>query len=142
MWNIADMVQIDVLYEGALHCIATHLPSGTTLTTDAPVDNQGKGESFSPTDLVATALGTCIATTMDIYARRKKIDLTGMRITVKKEMSTAAPRRIAQLTTEIWFPLKLSSDPERSLEKVALTCPVHHSLSSKVAKPISFHYLE
>ena len=136
------MVQINISYEGGLHCSATHQPSGTSLTTDAPVDNQGKGESFSPTDLVATALGTCIATTIDIHARRQLIDLTGMRLTVKKEMSSAAPRRIAKLETEIWFPFPLKNDPERLLEKVALSCPVHHSLSEAVQKPITFHYLE
>lgn len=136
------MVQINISYEGGLHCSATHQPSGTCLTTDAPVDNQGKGESFSPTDLVATALGTCIATTIDIYARRKQIDLVGMRLTVKKEMSSAAPRRIVRLETEIWFPFPLTNDPERQLEKVALSCPVHHSLSDTVQKPITFHYLE
>lgn len=135
------MVQINITYEGGLHCSATHLPSGTILSTDAPVDNQGKGESFSPTDLVATALGTCMATTMDIYARRKEIDIFGMRITVKKEMTTSAPRRIAKLETEIWLPLPLAADPERLLEKVALGCPVHQSLRDEVEKPIFFHYL-
>ncbi len=136
------MVQIDISYDGGLHCTATHAPSGTVLSTDAPVDNQGKGESFSPTDLVATALGTCVATTMDIYARRKEIDLTGLRITVKKEMSAVAPRRIAKLETEMWLPLPLSADPERLLEKVAMSCPVHASLSPDVALPVTVHYRE
>ena len=135
------MVQINISYEGGLHCSATHVPSGTTLSTDAPVDNQGKGESFSPTDLVGTALGTCIATTLDISARTKGIDLSGLRITVKKEMTTSAPRRIARLETELWFPFPLSQDPDRSLERVALSCPVHHSLCDEVEKPITFHYL-
>jgi putative redox protein len=138
--RVADMVQIDISYEGGLRCTASHLPSGTTLSTDAPVDNQGKGESFSPTDLVATALGTCMATTMDIHARRNDIDLTGMRITVKKGMTTTPPRRIAELTTEIWLPLPLSADPERHLERVALACPVHASLRDEVAKPLTVHY--
>jgi putative redox protein len=136
------MVQIDISYDGGLHCTATHGPSGTVLSTDAPVDNQGKGESFSPTDLIATALGTCMATTMDIYARRKEIDLSGLRITVKKEMTAAAPRRIAKLETEMWLPLPLSADPERLLEKVALACPVHASLSHDVALPVVVHYRE
>ncbi len=136
------MVQINISYEGGLHCSAIHAPSNTTLTTDAPVDNHGRGESFSPTDLVATALGTCIATTMDLAAGRKNIDLTGMRITVKKEMTTSAPRRIARLETEIWLPFTLGQDPERSLEKIALGCPVHHSLAESVEKPITFHYLD
>ncbi|HEX8371926.1 MAG TPA: OsmC family protein [Chthoniobacterales bacterium] len=136
------MVQINISYEGGLHCSATHGPSGNSLTTDAPVDNQGKGETFSPTDLVATALGTCMATTMDIYARRKNIDLTGMKITVKKEMSTSAPRKISKLETEIWIPISLQTDDLRTIEKVAFSCPVHQSLREEVEKPITFHYLE
>ena len=79
-------VPIEAVYEGDLRCRATHGPSKAELLTDAPVDNQGKGESFSPTDLVATALGTCIATTMGIFAKRHEIDLRGMRVSVKKEM--------------------------------------------------------
>ena len=93
------MVQINVTYQGGLRCQAVHGPSGTTLVTDAPVDNHGKGESFSPTDLVATALGACIPTVMGIVAEREKIDLTGMRVTVQKEMSAEPPRRIARLAT-------------------------------------------
>jgi putative redox protein len=86
-----------------------HGPSQTTLTTDAPVDNQGKGESFSPTDLVATALGTCIFTIMGIVAEREKIDLAGMRIAVQKEMSAEPPRRIARLTVRIQMPSGLGA---------------------------------
>ena len=95
------MVQIDITYRGGLRCEAVHGPSGQTLVTDAPVDNHGKGESFSPTDLVATALGVCIPTIMGIVAEREKIDLSDMRITVVKEMSVGPPRRIAKLTTRI-----------------------------------------
>jgi len=139
---ITLMVQIDISYEGDLHCSATHVPSNSILTTDAPVDNHGKGETFSPTDLVATALGTCIATTLDIYNRRTRPDLSlvGLKITVQKEMSTTAPRKIARLSTEIWFPFSKTTDPERILERVALSCPVHNSLCEKVDKPIVFHY--
>jgi putative redox protein len=132
------MVRISIEYQGALHCSATHAPSGATLQTDAPVDNQGKGESFSPTDLVATALGSCMATIMGIYARQKEIPLEGMRIEVSKEMTASTPRKIARLATEVWMPPGLPRNP--ALENAALTCPVHHSLHPDVEKPVNFHW--
>src|SRR5271156_5850813 len=101
---IAGMVKVSVEYQGDLHCRAQHGPSGATLDTDAPVDNQGKGEAFSPTDLVGTALGSCMATIMGIYARKNGIPLEGMRIEVTKEMTPSPPRRIARLVTDIWMP--------------------------------------
>ncbi|NBS79801.1 OsmC family peroxiredoxin, partial [bacterium] len=91
------MVKISVRYEGQLHCQAVHGPSGTKLATDAPVDNEGRGESFSPTDLVATALAACMATIMGIAAKRHSITLEGMTIETSKEMSTDTPRRIVSL---------------------------------------------
>jgi len=132
------MVKISIEYKGDLHCSASHGPSGATLETDAPVDNQGKGEAFSPTDLVGTALGTCMATIMGIYARQKGIPLEGMRLEVTKEMTQAPPRRIARLATEIWMPAGLPRNP--GLENAALTCPVHHSLHPDVEKPVNFHW--
>ena len=132
------MVKIALEYTGGLHCVATHGPSGRTLETDAPVDNHGRGESFSPTDLVATALGACMATVMGIYAERHGIDLRGMRIEVGKEMTQTPPRRIARLTTELWLPAGV--DKSEALERAALTCPVHASLHPEVEKPITFHY--
>lgn len=134
------MVQIDVTYQGGLRCRAVHGPSGTELVTDAPVDNHGKGESFSPTDLVATALGVCIPTIMGIVAEREKIDLTSLRITVQKEMSADPPRRIAKLTTRIVMPKGLTEQQRAKLEKVAHTCPVHQTLQGKVDMPIEFVY--
>jgi putative redox protein len=134
------MVQIDVTYQGGLRCEALHGPSGTKLVTDAPVDNQGKGESFSPTDLVATALGTCIATIMGIVAERQKIDLAGMRITVQKEMSAEPPRRIARLTARIQMPGGLDVQQKAKLERAAHTCPVHQTLHGNVELPIEFVY--
>jgi putative redox protein len=134
------MVQIDVTYQGGLRCQAVHGPSKTTLVTDAPVDNQGKGESFSPTDLVATALGTCIATIMGIVAEREKIDLVGMRIAVQKEMSTEPPRRIARLTARIQMPAGLDAQQKAKLERAAHTCPVHQTLHGNVDLPIEFVY--
>jgi putative redox protein len=111
-----------------------------TLVTDAPVDNHGKGESFSPTDLVATALGACIPTIMGIVAEREKIDLTGMRITVQKEMSAEPPRRIAKLATRIVMPKGLTEQQRAKLEKAAYTCPVHQTLHGNVELPIEFVY--
>jgi putative redox protein len=135
------MVQIDVVYQGGLRCQAVHGPSGQKLVTDAPVDNHGKGESFSPTDLVATALGTCILTIMGIVAEREKIDLTGLRITVQKQMSADPPRRIARLVTRIVMPKGLTEQQRAKLEKAAHTCPVHQTLQGKVDMPIEFVYL-
>jgi putative redox protein len=134
------MVQIDISYRGGLRCEAVHGPSGTTLVTDAPVDNRGKGERFSPTDLVATALGTCILTIMGMVAEREKIDLTGMRISVQKEMSAQPPRKIAKLTTRIVMPAGLTEQQRAKLEKAAHTCPVHQTLDGNVELPIEFVY--
>ncbi|QQL44223.1 OsmC family protein [Sulfuriroseicoccus oceanibius] len=135
------MVQIDITYEGQLRCSAVHTPSGESLTTDAPKDNEGKGESFSPTDLVATALGGCMATIMGIYARRKEIPLEGMKITVNKVMSTDAPRRIAKLETVIEVPLEEGHPDAPALERAALSCPVHQSLHPEMEKPLTFRYV-
>src|ERR1700689_492648 len=95
-------------YQGDLHCTSVHTPSGTELATDAPVDNQGRGESFSPTDLTATSLGTSMLTTMGIVARNLNVDLTGATATVEKEMSWAPPRKIHWLTVAIRIPLTTS----------------------------------
>ena len=134
------MVQVDVVYRGGLRCEARHSPSGNALLTDAPVDNQGKGEAFSPTDLVATALGTCIATIMGIVAEREKVDLAGMTITVRKEMSADPPRRIAKLSARIVFPRPLDERQRTKLENAAKTCPVHQTLHGKVEMPMEFIY--
>jgi len=134
------MVRIDVAYQGGLRCQAVHGPSGQKLITDAPVDNHGKGESFSPTDLVATALGTCISTIMGIVAEREKVNLSGLRITVQKEMSADPPRRIARLVTRIEMPTGLTEQQRAKLEKTAHTCPVHQTLQGKVDMPIEFVY--
>jgi uncharacterized OsmC-like protein len=122
--------------------MATHGPSGRTLETDAPVDNQGRGETFSPTDLVATAVGTCILTTMAIAARRLGLDLVGARFEVTKEMSTDTPRRIARLATHIWLPVPHSADRDDVLERAARTCPVHKSLHPAIDGPVVLHWKE
>ena len=134
------MVKVTIRYEGGLRCAATHGPSGQTLYTDAPVDNHGRGESFSPTDLVATALGACMATIMGIAAERHQIDLRGMEIEVTKEMSADAPRRIAKLATTIKVPLAPDHPQCALLESAALTCPVHKSLSAEMEKPVDFQW--
>ena len=131
------MVSIQMEYEGDLHCRAVHGPSGTALATDAPKDNQGRGESFSPTDLVATALGTCILTTMAIMARTLNLEITGATATVEKEM-TPAPRRIGSLATTLRIPGTFDADTRLKLERAAHTCPVHRSLHPDVAAPITF----
>lgn len=133
------MVNISIAYTGGLHCRATHGPSQAQLETDAPTDNQGKGEAFSPTDLVATALGTCIATTMAIVGERNGVELKGMTVTVAKEM-TDGPRRIGRLTTEVHIPLPADHPQREVLEKAALGCPVHRSLAGEMERPTEFFW--
>jgi putative redox protein len=132
------MVEIRIQYLGDLRCEAAHGPSQITLLTDAPVDNHGRGESFSPTDLVATALGTCIVTTMGIFAQRHGIDLRGTKVTVQKEMTSVPTRRISRLASELTVPLPRSHPHREALERAALTCPVHQSLHPSVDAPIHF----
>lgn len=126
------MVTIDVNYQDGLRCAATHQPSGNTLTTDAPVDNNGLGEAFSPTDLVATALGCCMATVMGIVTDRKAISLKGMDIQVRKHMSADTPRRISKLEVDLEMPLPAGHPERKLLEGAALGCPVHHSLHPEI----------
>jgi putative redox protein len=135
------MVEINLTYEGDLHCSAVHGPSGTVIATDAPVDNQGRGESFSPTDLVATALGACMATIMGITARRKGVPVEGMKISVKKHMAQDTPRRISALEVDITVPLP-ADHPERALlEAAAKACPVHHSLHPDIVVDIRWNWV-
>jgi putative redox protein len=135
-------VEINLTYEGGLHCTATHGPSRQTLTTDAPVDNGGKGAAFSPTDLMATALGTCMATIMGIVAERNKLDITGLQVQVIKEMAAAPVRRIASLKTRLVFPhgKALSPADRAKLETAAKACPVKQSLHPDVQTPVEFVY--
>tara|TARA_R110002111_G_scaffold76902_1_gene121718 strand:+ start:103 stop:510 length:408 start_codon:yes stop_codon:yes gene_type:complete len=134
------MVQMTVKYEGSLRCKVSHEPSGQSFTTDAPIDNNGKGEAASPTDLCAAALGSCIATIIGMQIEKLGVDLTGMRIEVNKEMSSYKPRRIIRLSTEVWLPAKFDDKTKRKIELAAKGCPVHHSLSSEIDKPIHFHW--
>ena len=134
------MVRINLTYQGDLRCGATHQPSGTQLVTDAPVDNHGKGESFSPSDLVATALGACMLTIMGIVSKRHNLNLEGTTVTVDKEMVTEPIRRIGRLTVKIHVPRALSEDDRKRLENAAHTCPVHKSLHPDIQTPIEFTY--
>jgi uncharacterized OsmC-like protein len=132
------MVKVSSTYEGNLRCRAVHGPSGTVLVTDAPLDNHGKGESFSPTDLVATALGTCIMTTMAIVADRRGIMLGGMTAETEKVMTATPPRRIASLKTRITIPLPADHEARSVLEHAAHACPVHKSLHPDIDASIEF----
>jgi putative redox protein len=132
------MVTIDIEYKGDLRNEAVHQPSGTRLNTDAPKDNHGKGESFSPTDLVATALGTCMFTVMGIAARTMNIDLKGAKVTVQKEMVATPLRRIGKLGVKIKIPGKFTDEQKQKLENIANTCPVHKSLHPDIQIPVEF----
>lgn len=118
-----------VEYQGDLHCQLIHESSGTRIETDAPVDNKGRGASFSPTDLVAAGLGSCILTTVAIISENNNhpIPLAGARASVVKEM-VSNPRRIGKLTVEIDIPHALSDEDVKYVENIARTCPVHRSL--------------
>lgn len=134
------MVQCTIDYEGDLHCKITHGPSDATVATDAPKDNMGKGESFSPTDLVGCALASCMVTTMAIVAKRHNFDIKGVKATVQKEMATDPVRRIGKLSVEIRVPMHVSDEMKTRLEHAANACPVHKSLSSDVQIPVIFHW--
>ncbi|ANI90157.1 osmotically inducible protein OsmC [Arachidicoccus ginsenosidimutans] len=131
----------EIIYKGELRTDCTHLQSGTIIETDAPTDNKGKGERFSPTDLVATALGSCIITTMAIKTADWDIDLSGTKLEVTKIMN-AEPRRIGEIKVDIYFPKNLNADDKQKtiLERIAYTCPVAQSLHSDLVQTISFNY--
>jgi putative redox protein len=131
-----------IIYKGGLRTVATHVQSGTAIETDAPTDNQGKGERFSPTDLVAAALGTCMATTMAIKARHTmNTDLDGTRVEVTKIM-VADPRRIGKLVVHVFFPAGLNVDDKQKelLERTARTCPVERSLHPDIELDMQFNW--
>ena len=134
------MVKVDISYTGDLHCDATHGPSQSKIATDAPTDNKGKGAAFSPTDLVATALGTCMSTIMGMKAEELGLDLRGMTVSVQKEMSKAAPRRIVGLPSEVHIPLSADCPQREVLEQAALNCPVHKSLPAEINRPTKFFW--
>jgi putative redox protein len=136
------LVRIDISYDGELHCQARHAPSGKKLETDAPVDNHGRGESFSPTDLLATSLGTCMLTTMAIMAQQRGYPMEGVEARVVKHMTKSQPRRVERLEAAIWAPAttgrKLDAAARAALEERAHHCPVRLSLLPAVEVPIAF----
>ena len=135
------MVKSTGIYKGGYNCELTHGPSGQVIETDAPKDNQGRGAAFSPTDLTAASLGSCMVTTMAIIAKQKLgTDIPGLRWEVTKEMSADKPRRIIRLAVQIWLPFSKAKDPEGVLEQAALNCPVVQSLHPSVEKPVVFHW--
>jgi uncharacterized OsmC-like protein len=135
------MVEISIKYLGDLRCEARHESSGTVITTDAPVDNEGRGESFSPTDLAATSLGACMLTIMGIAARKQGVDLGDTQVKVLKEMTPKPPRRIAKLTVVFTIPLPASHDKRAMLEEAARNCPVHLSLDPGVEQEMRFDWV-
>ena len=132
------MTRIDSRYSGQLRCHSQHGPSGNTLETDAPTDNQGQGERFSPTDLVATALSTCMLTIMGIVAERHGLNLEGTAARVEKTMTSEAPRRIAQLSVWVELPAVLEPQQRALLQRAAENCPVKLSLEGCV--PMELHW--
>jgi len=134
------MTTASARYAGQLRTEATHTASGTTIQTDAPTDNHGRGEAFSPTDLVSTALGSCMMTIMGIMAERHAWDLVGSSFAVQKHMSAEAPRRIAQIDVTFSLPAALAPADRTLLERAAHTCPVGLSLHPDVRQNIVFEY--
>jgi len=132
-------VQMTGRYLGGLKVELEHGPSGATIRTAAPVDNNGDGSSFSPTDLCAASLGACMLTVMGIVAERDGIDFTSCRFAIEKHMA-AEPRRIGRLPLRIEMPAGLSSESRKKLERTAQHCPVHHSLHPGIEIEVSFVY--
>ncbi len=131
----------EIVYRGELRTEAMHLQSGETLLTDAPTDNQGKGEAFSPTDLVATALGSCMMTIMGIIAQRHNIDLTSMRVSIVKHMQ-AQPRKISSIELSFTMPAHLKNTKyQQMLENAARNCPVALSLHPDILQITTFYYV-
>lgn len=133
------IVEITGRYTGKLGTLMVHGPSGRALRTAAPVDNQGDGSSFSPTDLAAAALASCMVTIMGIAARDANIDLDGLEFSVEKHMASE-PRRIARLPIKIRMPSGLDPNARRMLEEAAATCPMCSSLSQAVERQVEFVY--
>ena len=133
------MSRANIVYQNNLRTEAEHIASGEKIITDAPVDNNGKGEAFSPTDLVATALGSCMITIMAISANKYDIDMSGTNASVKKIMGSD-PRRISEISIDINMNKNIEEKDRKRLERSALTCPVHKSLHPDLEKKIRFIY--
>jgi len=135
-------VEIEVAYAGKLLCQATHGPSRVQISTEAPKDNGGRGLSFSPTDLLATALGSCMLTVMGLEAAKEGLDLEGTQARVLKEMTAQPRRRVAVLRVriEVHSASALTAAQKHRLEEAARHCPVAESLSSQLEQSLTFHY--
>ena len=133
------MSRANIVYQNNLRTEAEHIASGEKIITDAPVDNNGKGEAFSPTDLVATALGSCMITIMAISANKYGIDMSGTNASVKKIMGSD-PRRISEISIDINMNKNIEEKDRKRLERSAVTCPVHRSLHPDLEKKIRFIY--
>jgi len=133
------MSKANIIYQNNLRTEAEHIASGEKIITDAPIDNNGKGKAFSPTDLVATALGSCMITIMAIAAEKHGVDVSRTNALVKKEMSSD-PRRISEIAIDINMDKNIDKKDRDRLEKAALACPVHKSLHPEIKKKIQFFY--
>jgi putative redox protein len=136
------MAQIKNVYLGNLRTEAEHLSSGKKFITDAPIDNNGRGEAFSPTDMVSAALASCIMTIMGIVAERESIELKGMTANVTKVMSGGSPRKIAEIHVDLAIPenVVLSEKQKQMLKNAAHTCPVTLSLHSSILQKVTFNF--
>ena len=134
------MNTFEVKYQGNLRTTVTHLDSGAKIRTDAPKDNHGLGESFSPTDMLCSSLASCILTIMAITVEKKDVDIKDATAIVRKTMVNH-PRRISQIDIELTFPQQYDSKTKTILERVAYNCPVHHAISKSVETNILFKYL-
>jgi putative redox protein len=135
------MATIETTYLGGLRTEATHVQSGTKIITDAPVDNQGKGEAFSPTDLLSASLASCMLTIMGIKARNSNIDIDNTQCSITKIMA-ADPRRVSEIVISFKFPHQYTEKEQQLLERSALTCPVYLSLNEDLKKTVDFGWEE
>lgn len=134
------MATIHTEYTGQLRTVATHLQSGNTIITDAPVDNQGKGEAFSPTDLLAASLGSCMITIMGIAAQTHGFNIDGTKADITKIMASN-PRRVGEIKIDLYFPdVEYSPKEKKLIEAAAFSCPVYLSLHPDLIKSINFHF--
>lgn len=136
------MVEITGEYVGQFRCELKHGPSGSIIETDAPADNHGLAQRFSPTDLVATALIACISTTLAILTKEKGWALEGIKMRVEKHMSNDAPRRIIKLPVDIWMPVDLPPGDRSTVERIVTSCPVHKSIHPDIQAPVTIYWPE
>ena len=136
------MVEMTGEYLGELRCVLKHSPSGTKIETDAPADNHGKAERFSPTDLIGASLMACTTTTLGILTREKNWKLTGIKMRVEKHMSTDTPRRIVKLPLEIWMPIALGPEDRSTVERIVKNCPVYQSIHPDIETPVTIYWPE